>query len=380
MNNEKFSNKWSMAGLSASAAASLCCIVPVLALVSGVSGAASSLSWLETWRPYLVGLSLVLLGWAWYQQLKPQKAAADCGCEVEKRSFFQGRSFLAVVTVLAGLLMAFPAYAHIFYRNGANRDNTFTVADHRPGVSLHIRGLGCADCEGLINNKLAGKKGVLGSDTTRVSVYKVGLVCNADPSIGCGSRSKPVLLALEGKPAVKEAWLNRQGTMIAVVWKERDETEQVAGPVFRENGVPFVRLSNNEAMPYRAELGQGNLWYRGADVDALSREEAATIAMSAVRYALESKLITQEEAAKIRTDLETYFRSELVKVRTAAQLSEDSQGKFREAMFNISEKYIGNARTIEAMKLYHEHCRKQCTKDSAYAIPGTTDDCCKKSN
>src|SRR6266571_4004008 len=53
----------------------------------------------------------------------------------------------------------------------------------------------------------------------RISLYEAPLVCPAAPQIGCGSRSKPILLALEREPAVAEAWLNRAGTVMAVVWK-----------------------------------------------------------------------------------------------------------------------------------------------------------------
>lgn len=166
--------------------------------------------------------------------------------------------------------------------------------------------------------------------------------------------------------------------MIAVVWRDKDEAENIAEPVLPENNVPFVRLSDGEATPYRAELGRENLWYRGAGVDALSREEAATIAESVVRHALESKLITQTEAGRIRSEVEAYFRGELVKLRTATELNEDSQGKFRQDLYSIGEKSIGKERTMEAMRLYQEHCRKQCPGDSTYAVPGTAKDCCKK--
>src|SRR6516162_1582275 len=59
----------------------------------------------------------------------------------------------------------------------------------------------------------------------RVSVFKVPLVCPAAPQIGCGSASKPILLDLEKQPGVAEAWLNRAGTMIAVVWKSDSDSE-----------------------------------------------------------------------------------------------------------------------------------------------------------
>jgi hypothetical protein len=37
------------------------------------------------------------------------------------------------------------------------------------------------------------------------------LVCGAAPSIGCGSRAKPLLADLERQVPINEAWLNRNG-------------------------------------------------------------------------------------------------------------------------------------------------------------------------
>ena len=62
------------AGLLTAIAASLCCITPVLALVAGTSGLASTFSWLEPYRPYLIGLTILVLGFAWYQKLKDRKS------------------------------------------------------------------------------------------------------------------------------------------------------------------------------------------------------------------------------------------------------------------------------------------------------------------
>ena len=211
-----------------------------------------------------------------------------------------------------------------------------------------------------------------------VTFYKTPLVCNAAPDIGCGSRSKPALLELEKNPAVKEAWLNRAGTVIAIVWKDKAQTENVAKPVFDENNIPFTELKENEIASYRQNFRKANLWYRGADVDMLSREEAATIAESSVKWALENKLITTDEANKIKTDAEAYFKKELVKIRTNEQLNDDSQNKFREALYNIAEKYIGKERAEKAMELYQKNCEKQCKKDGSCTQPGTKKDCCNK--
>ena len=223
--------------------------------------------------------------------------------------------------------------------------------------------------------------GFIVKDTTKtkepvISFYKTPLVCNAAPEIGCGSRSKPALLELEKNPAVKEAWLNRPGTVIAIVWKDKAQTDDVAKPILDGNNISFTELKEKEATSYRKTFRKENLWYRGADVDALSREEAATIAESSVKFALQNKLITTEEAEKIKTDVEAYFTEELVKLRTNEQLNDDSQNKFRDALYNIAEKYIGKERTEKAMELYQKNCEKECKKDGSCTQPGAKKDCC----
>ena len=67
------------AGLLTAIAASLCCITPVLALIAGTSGLTSTFSWLEPFRPYFIGLTILVLGFAWYYKLKP-KNLIDCYC------------------------------------------------------------------------------------------------------------------------------------------------------------------------------------------------------------------------------------------------------------------------------------------------------------
>ena len=83
----KKDNKLIGAGLLTAFAASLCCITPVLALIAGTSGLASSFSWLEPFRPYLIGLTILVLGFAWYQKLKPKKEI-DCDCETDEKPKF----------------------------------------------------------------------------------------------------------------------------------------------------------------------------------------------------------------------------------------------------------------------------------------------------
>ena len=108
------SNKIIGMGVVTAIAASLCCITPVLALIAGASGLTSSFSWLEPARPYLIGVTILVIGFAWYQKLKPKKEI-DCECdEDQKNSFWQSKKFLAIVTFFAILMLAFPYYSGIF--------------------------------------------------------------------------------------------------------------------------------------------------------------------------------------------------------------------------------------------------------------------------
>ena len=47
-------------GLLTAISASICCITPVLALLAGTSGLASTFSWLEPFRPYFIGLTFLV--------------------------------------------------------------------------------------------------------------------------------------------------------------------------------------------------------------------------------------------------------------------------------------------------------------------------------
>jgi mercuric ion transport protein len=89
----KSDNKVVTVGILTAISASLCCITPVLALIAGTSGIASTFSWIEPFRPYFIGLTVLVLGFAWYQKLKPKKQV-DCECETdEKPSLFNQNHF-----------------------------------------------------------------------------------------------------------------------------------------------------------------------------------------------------------------------------------------------------------------------------------------------
>jgi len=137
----------------------------------------------------------------------------------------------------------------------------------------------------------------------RTSFYQAQLVCPAAPMIGCGSAAKPILLELERDPHVSEAWLNRPGTNIAVVWKERlasRKRAKIVRAVLNEQTVHELK-GDARAQAFQRFLA-GRDWYRGADVDRLSEEEAAINAAKLVRKIRELISVTDEKATTLQHD------------------------------------------------------------------------------
>ena len=146
--SKKQQNKASSTGLIAAIAASSCCIAPVVAAIAGIGSFSAGLSWIEPLRPYLIGFSVLAIGYAWYINLKP-KAKDNCGCEVDRKPrFYEGRSFLIGITLFAMLSIGFPSYSH--YLLPAQKVHVAADGDFTT-VKLDVKGMTCAGCEVHVN-------------------------------------------------------------------------------------------------------------------------------------------------------------------------------------------------------------------------------------
>lgn len=149
---------------------SLCCIMPMLAIVGGIGGFASSLSWVEPLRPYLIVSTIIILGFAFYQAYKPKKAD-DCGCAVEeKKSFMASKKFLWIITIVSALLMSFPYYSNVLLSKPEKKSIVIN-RDNLQKTTLHIEGMNCKACEEHVNNALLKQVGVVEA----TSDYEKGL-------------------------------------------------------------------------------------------------------------------------------------------------------------------------------------------------------------
>lgn len=76
-------------------------------------------------------------------------------------SFWQSKTFLCVVTVVALLLMAFPRYSHIFYPKAEKKEIIVVDQNNIQQVKLNIKGMTCDACTEHINLALSKVPGVL---------------------------------------------------------------------------------------------------------------------------------------------------------------------------------------------------------------------------
>src|SRR5260221_5135932 len=149
----------------------------------------------------------------------------------------------------------------------------------------------------------------------RISLFEVALRCEAAPEIGCGSRSKPVLLQLEREPMITEAWLNEPGTVLTVVGKEgsnRESRFKTVQSILEKNGVTATELQGEARETQFKSFVSGKDWYRGAEVDNLSKREARTIAARLVHRIQAKAPLAREKANALEVSVAGAFQSRLI--------------------------------------------------------------------
>src|SRR5438128_11039836 len=182
----------------------------------------------------------------------------------------------------------------------------------------------------------------------RVSVFKAPLVCPAAPQIGCGSASKPILLDLERQPGVLEAWLNRAGTIISVVWKPDSDAEtrsKVATGLKEDRATELQGDSRDKAVQ---DFLSAKGWYHGADVDRLSEEEADIIAARLVRWVRAKTVLANDKAEGLQRAFSDTLRKYLTGKSTGPNRLEDIARKYlNEEQTKILKQAIKDEAAIE---------------------------------
>jgi copper chaperone CopZ len=419
----KSSGTFTGAGVVSAIAASLCCITPVVAVLAGTSSMAANFSWIEPARPFLIVISVAVLAFAWYIKLKhPKTNNMDCNCEtLEKTSFIQSKTFLGIVTVLAILMMSFPLYAKVFYPKPKAQTTIFAVADNKEQVRFTIHGMTCAGCEELINSALSKMPGVLSYNTsyasksslvtfdkskidvksieaginksgyrvksfdfiasskTGVSFYEAPLVCHAAPSIGCGSKAKFILIDLEKYAnEVEGAWLGKVGTVVAVKWKANTEVStqvKILNTISYLHNIEFKPVTLTEANNYAKTFPAKKEWFKGKEVDQLSKEEALIIARHTIAGYKKDGLINASFEKQFQADIARIYENLFLSIHSYKDLTKDNYDKVEEQIQLAGEKYVGKGKMprVELCISNVEKCEKDrsCSQSSGKS-------CCNK--
>ncbi|MFN2386751.1 MAG: heavy-metal-associated domain-containing protein [Thermoanaerobaculia bacterium] len=118
------------------------------------------------------------------------------------------------------------------------------------------------------------------------SFFEVPLGCRAVRNLGCGSLATPILEELEAGSDVAEAWINHEGTVLAVVWKGQGSAHDQKARVeaaFQKNELDVKALTGPALESAARSFTAREKWYRGEDVADLSREEARVLAARLVK-------------------------------------------------------------------------------------------------
>jgi mercuric ion transport protein len=173
-----------------SVASSLCCIGPVLAILFGL-GAFAGASRIEALRPYLLGLTGLLIIAAFY--LTYRKGNAQCvdgRCAPSRRS----KTMLWVITIIALVTAAFPYYSGAILKaqsqNGKAAESSTDDAD-KTTATIKVSGMTCDGCAVQIQRMLIKVPGVKSAD---VSFKKGQAVVNFDPNV---TRVEAIRAAIE---------------------------------------------------------------------------------------------------------------------------------------------------------------------------------------
>ena len=121
-------NKKIITIIGATIATSLCCVTPILAVLAGSSTLASSFSWMTPYHNYLIGFTILVLVYAWYDKLKPSKEI-NCECN-EKEGFFSGKAFLAIVTLFSVVMLSFPQWGNKVFNEAPSAEACASGACH----------------------------------------------------------------------------------------------------------------------------------------------------------------------------------------------------------------------------------------------------------
>ena len=150
-------------------AASVCCIGPLVLLGLGVGGAwIGNLTALEPFRPYLMAVTLGVLGYAFYRIYKPKAEDCEPGsfCENPKSHRINKITLWISTVFVLGLLATPYVVAELAARENADADRLSRQLADLKEVTLDVPGMNCEACPFTVQKSLKQLDGVVTAKAT----------------------------------------------------------------------------------------------------------------------------------------------------------------------------------------------------------------------
>ena len=162
------SSKISIASVVTAIGASLCCSLPILASILGISLFSSIASFFSEYRIYFLIATGLLLILAYIALYRRSKAECDCEMQSERNSILKRKASLVSVTVLV-IVVSFLPEILLAFQNKEKRPE-----DYSKIAVVTITGMTCQSCATHIESSLNKVKGVSGSSVNfKSSIAKV---------------------------------------------------------------------------------------------------------------------------------------------------------------------------------------------------------------
>lgn len=157
-------NSLRFASIVAAGAASLCCIGPLVAAGLGV-GAFGAAAVFEELRPYLLGLTALLLAGAFHLAYRksPEAQCADGVCAVSPEKKRKQKMLFWVFAAAVAVLAAFPNYSAVPWGDAIGADVPAFAAgksDETAVSVFSVEGMTCPACAAGIKATLERRRGV----------------------------------------------------------------------------------------------------------------------------------------------------------------------------------------------------------------------------
>ncbi len=161
-------------GVLAALGATICCWGPVmLSGIAGLTGTVYLFSWLPPLKPYLAGIAVISLSYAFYQ-VYHKKNTEKAGCQYcvmeRKKKNRRTKTVLWAVTIFATLSFSYPYYSSALLANNNSETSgpkakqtmiqPLDTTKHKKEVQLSVTGMSCTGCANRCQKVLFNFKGI----------------------------------------------------------------------------------------------------------------------------------------------------------------------------------------------------------------------------